>query len=123
MTEKNIVLKVAKNTGYPPEEVLDIFTDIFKVISDGVMKDRSVQIRNFGTFNLKCLGRRVINYHYITGEPAVATEHYKINFVAFADLRRRAQRKRQRDINKQLKKEQMEMERVMQEELEKEAAK
>lgn len=101
MTEKNIINKVSKDTGYSPEVVEPILTDIFKVISDSVMTEKIVQIRGFGSFHLKHLGRRVMAKHYMSGEEAVTPEHYKINFLAYADLKRRAERKLQRKKKKE----------------------
>ena len=110
MTEKDIIKRVAKDTGYAEEFIEPIFTDIFKVISDSVMKVKNVQIRNFGSFHLKHMNRRVIGTHYMSGEEAVSPEHYKINFLAYSDLKRRAQRKLLREQRKAAEAEKMEIE-------------
>ena len=47
MTEKNIIKAVEKNTGYDHETVEKIFTNIFKVIGDSIMKEKNVQIKDF----------------------------------------------------------------------------
>ena len=107
MTEKNIITAVAKNTGYDHDTVETIFTNIFKVIGDSIMKEKKVQIKDFGSFHLKHLQRRVIGTHYMSGEEAVAPEHYKINFLAYADLKRRAQRKLIRQLKKMAEEEKM----------------
>jgi len=110
MTEKNIIKAVEKNTGYDHETVEKIFTNIFKVIGDSIMKEKNVQIKDFGSFHLKHLHRRVIGTHYMTGEEAESPEHYKINFMAYADLKRRAQRKLMRQLKKMAEQEKMEYE-------------
>ena len=97
MTEKHIIQRVAKDTGYDEKIVETIVEYTFKALSDAIMRTKIVQIRNFGSFHLKHLRRRVIGTHYMSGEEAVSPEHYKINFMAYADLKRRAERKMIRD--------------------------
>ena len=46
----------------------------------------------------------------MTGEEAESPEHYKINFMAYADLKRRAQRKLMRQLKKMAEQEKMEYE-------------
>ena len=64
------------------------------------MKGRTVQVENFGTFRLKHLGRRVKSLDMINNpdDYGVSEEHYKVTFLAYADLRRRAQRRLKREI-------------------------
>ena len=109
MTEKDIIKKVVNDTGVEKEIVEPVFNDIFKVIGDSVMKEKNVQIKNFGSFHLKHLGRRVVGVHYMTGEEATSPEHFKVTFLAYSDLKRRAERKLIRQQKKQAEKEKQEI--------------
>lgn len=87
------IKKVAAETGCSIEQVDAIYRSIFKVIGDYVMKGKTVQVKDFGTFRLKHLGRRAMAVQDIVTWEKVSPEHFKVTFMSCADLRRRADRK------------------------------
>lgn len=92
-----LINAISKNTGYAEEAIAQIFKETFRVINDKIMDGKTVQVEDFGSFRLKHLGRRVKIYY--PGFPelnSVSEEHLKITFMAYADVRRRADRKLQK---------------------------
>lgn len=87
------VSAVAKSIGVSEDIVSAVYDEIFKVITDNVMKCRTVQVPGFGNFKLKHLGRRAA-FDWNTQTVSTASEeHLKITFMAYADVARRLQRK------------------------------
>lgn len=99
--DKDQIKKVAAATGCTKEQVDEIYRAIFKVIGDYVMKGKTVQVKDFGTFRLKHLHRRAMEVQDIVNWEKVSPEHFKITFMANADLRRRADRKLLRQKKKE----------------------
>ena len=91
--DRHFIKKAAAEAGVDIEKTEIIFRSIFKQISDEVMKGKTVQIGEFGSFKLKHLGRRVSVNVFDPQYEAVSKEHLKISFTAYADLNRRAERK------------------------------
>lgn len=99
--KSRLIKDISKRCEMPEEEVDKIFTTTFEVIKDRIMDGYTVQIEDFGNFKLKHLKRRAIGMHYVSGRPAVSEEHLKIEFLAYSDLKRRAQRKLMRQKKKE----------------------
>lgn len=97
---KRLYTAISKESGIDEDTVKKVFAATFDAITENVMKGRTVQVENFGTFRLKHLGRRVKSLDMINNpdDYGVSEEHYKVTFLAYADLRRRAQRRLKREI-------------------------
>lgn len=88
-----IVGDVSRKTGVDSRTVEAVMDACFNDIYDKVTKGMTVQVTGFGTFRLKHMGQRVqiqdIRFPELT---KVSPEHFKISFMACADLRRRTER-------------------------------
>ena len=95
MTEQHIINAVVKQTGVDRETVSKILDLIFAYIKHGVFNKSKhmVQIRNFGMFKLKFLGKRNVPYNYVSGEDYVVDAHMKMTFKAYSDIMKRLYRK------------------------------
>ena len=100
--KKMTVKAVAKDVGMSEESVSKVYDSLFKIMGKKIMEGYTVQVEEFGSFKLKHLGRRVQPHHALNPDHEVfSEEHLKIHFMAFADLRRRAERKLMRQKKKE----------------------
>lgn len=100
--EKKMIPDLARILGMDTATVTEVYEKTFWLINKKIMEGKTVQIPEFGTFRLKHLGRRVSNYNAILfpDEYKISEEHFKIHFMACADMRRRADRKLKRQKKK-----------------------
>lgn len=103
MTEKRIIARTAKETGVPLATCDLVVHQFFTELKKSIMTAQTVQITDFGKFQLKRLGTRVQRVNHISGRTSIIDEHLKISFLAYSDLNRRAQRKLKRQLSKEAK--------------------
>lgn len=81
MTTVKDIAKILANRHQLSNAEADIFMQmIVEVINDGLLKDRIVKIKGFGTFKLQAVKER-ISVNVNTGERVVIAEHDKVSFV------------------------------------------
>lgn len=93
-SSNRIVAHLAKTTGIDSETCKKLFDTTFWIINKKIMEGKTVRIADFGTFRLKHLGKRMRCYDAILfpNDYQISEEHFKVSFMACADVKRRAQR-------------------------------
>lgn len=87
-TYKELVARVSRSTGYPTEQCKAILDNAFNTILVHVTLGKSVEVKDFGIFKMKHMGRRTISQHYVSGEEAISPEHMKLSFKEAAHIKR-----------------------------------
>ena len=59
MTKRDLVVRISNETGLVQQEVLDVVQKTLDYISDAVSKGETVELRNFGVFEVKVRKARV----------------------------------------------------------------
>lgn len=101
MTEKRIIQRTAKATNVDLKTCEVVIHQFFIELKKSIMTAETVQITDFGKFQLKRLGARVQRKNFVSGRPSISDEHIKISFLAYADLNRRAQRRLKNKLRKE----------------------
>ena len=93
-SSNRIVAHLAQTTGIDSETCRKIFETTFWIINKKIMEGKTVQVADFGTFRLKHMEKRMSCYDKILfpNEYQISEEHYKVSFLAYEDVKRRAQR-------------------------------
>jgi nucleoid DNA-binding protein len=59
MTKRDLVMRISNETGLVQQEVLDVIQKTLDYISEAVAKGETVELRNFGVFEVKVRKARV----------------------------------------------------------------
>ncbi|MDB6029110.1 MAG: integration host factor subunit beta [Verrucomicrobiales bacterium] len=59
MTKRDLVVRISNETGVVQQQVLNVIQKTFDYISDAVAKGETVELRNFGVFEVKVRRARV----------------------------------------------------------------
>jgi nucleoid DNA-binding protein len=59
MTKRDLVVRISEETGLIQEQVLDVIQKTLDYISDAVAKGQTVELRNFGVFEVKIRKARI----------------------------------------------------------------
>ena len=59
MTKRDLVVRISEETGLVQQQVLDVVQKTLDYISDAVAKGETVELRNFGVFEVKTRKARV----------------------------------------------------------------
>ncbi len=59
MTKRELVMRISTETGLVQQQVLDVVQKTLDYISEAVTKGRTVELRNFGVFEVKVRKARV----------------------------------------------------------------
>jgi nucleoid DNA-binding protein len=59
MTKRDLVVRIANETGLVQQQVLDVIQKTLDYISDGVAAGKKVELRNFGVFEVKVRKARI----------------------------------------------------------------
>ena len=59
MTKRDLVVRISEETGLVQQQVLDVVQKTLDYISDAVSKGETVELRNFGVFEVKVRKARV----------------------------------------------------------------
>ena len=59
MTKRDLVVRISEETGIVQQQVLDVIQRTLDYISDAVSKGETVELRNFGVFEVKVRKARV----------------------------------------------------------------
>ncbi len=59
MTKRDLVIRISNETGLTQQEVLDVIQKTLDYISDAVSRRETVELRNFGVFEVKIRKARV----------------------------------------------------------------
>ena len=59
MTKRDLVVRISGETGLTQEQVLDVIQKTLDYISDSVAKGQTVELRNFGVFEVKVRKARI----------------------------------------------------------------
>lgn len=59
MTKRDLVVRISEETGLIQEQVLDVIQRTLDYISDAVAKGQTVELRNFGVFEVKIRKARI----------------------------------------------------------------
>lgn len=81
MTKKDIVVKIADETGIKQIEVKKIVQKVFDDIVESLVKGETVELRNFGIFKVKSRKQR-IGRNPRTGESVPIPEKKVVTFKA-----------------------------------------
>ena len=79
MTKRDIVLKIAQDTGIKQVVVKDVVQRTFDVIFEALKNGKKLEIRNFGIFKVKKRKRR-IGRNPKTGEVIPVKERRSVTF-------------------------------------------
>ena len=79
-TVKDIARIIAARHGLTNAEAEIFMQMIVEVINDGLLQDRQVKIKGFGTFKLQTVKERT-SVNVNTGEKVVIREHDKVSFT------------------------------------------
>jgi nucleoid DNA-binding protein len=59
MTKRDLVVRISGETGLTQEQVLDVIQKTLDYISDSVAEGKTVELRNFGVFEVKIRKSRI----------------------------------------------------------------
>ncbi len=59
MTKRDLVVRISGETGLTQEQVLDVIQKTLDYISEAVAKGQTVELRNFGVFDVKVRKARI----------------------------------------------------------------
>jgi nucleoid DNA-binding protein len=59
MTKRDIVTRISQDSGYVQEQVFDIVQRTLDVLSDALRRGETIELRNFGVFEVKIRKARV----------------------------------------------------------------
>jgi nucleoid DNA-binding protein len=59
MTKRDLVVRISGETGLTQEQVLDVIQKTLDYISEAVAKGQTVELRNFGVFEVKVRKARI----------------------------------------------------------------
>src|SRR5881398_3489554 len=59
MTKRELVIRISEETGLVQQQVLDVIQKTLDYISEGLAKGQTVELRNFGVFEVKVRKARV----------------------------------------------------------------
>ena len=59
MTKRDLVIRISNETGLVQQQVLDVIQKTLDYISEAVAKGRTVELRNFGVFEVKVRKARI----------------------------------------------------------------
>src|SRR5438309_11308655 len=59
MTKRDLVVRISEETGLVQQQVLDVVQKTLDYISDAVAKGQTVELRNFGVFEVKVRKARI----------------------------------------------------------------
>ena len=59
MTKRDLVIRISNETGLVQQQVLDVIQKTLDYISEAVSKGRTVELRNFGVFEVKVRKARI----------------------------------------------------------------
>jgi nucleoid DNA-binding protein len=59
MTKRDLVVRISGETGLTQEQVLDVIQKTLDYISDSVAQGKTVELRNFGVFEVKIRKSRI----------------------------------------------------------------
>lgn len=86
MTKKELVEKVFEENNFLKKDIDKITTKIFEKIIEGLVNDKKVMIKDFGTFE-QVTQKAYTGVHPVTGEPMLIPETKKIRFKSSEKLK------------------------------------
>ena len=88
MTKRDLVVKVAKETGFVQTDVAVIVQQMIDCVSAELTAGKSVEFRNFGVFEVKVRKSRTGRNPKKPGETVVIPERLVVKFRAGKELRK-----------------------------------
>ena len=93
MQKKDVVAKIAADTGITKKEATVAYNSFIEAVCEGLVGGDRVTLRNFGTFDTKWVEPRRMAYTFPTGEPMDVPGYYKVSFKASKVLKEKVKEK------------------------------
>lgn len=86
ITKANLVDNIHEKIKLDQKDISCVIDLLFDEIKTSLKKGNPIELRGFGTFNLKYSNRKEAK-NPKTGEKVAVTPHYKVNFIPGKDLK------------------------------------
>ena len=87
ITKKELVEEIYKNTNLPKKEILLVIDSLFTEIKNALCNGSSIELRQFGTFEIKARAGRKNARNPKTGEKLSSEPHCVASFKAGQELK------------------------------------
>lgn len=89
MTKRDLVVRIAKETGIPQQDVFAVLQKSLDYISDAIVEGNHIEFRDFGVFDVCRRRKRVGRNPNNPGIPVPIPEHNVVRFRAGKSLKQR----------------------------------
>ena len=89
MTKRDLVIRIAKETGIPQQDVFAVLQKSLDYISDAIVDGKHIEFRDFGVFDVCRRKQRVGRNPKQPGIPVPIPEHNVVRFRPGKNLKQR----------------------------------
>ncbi len=87
MTKRDLVVRISKETGFKQHDVLQIVQKTLDFIGGAVAEGKTVELRNFGVFEVKVRKARVGRNPHLPETDVIIPQRAVVKFKAGKELR------------------------------------